>query len=328
MRGDTKQIWISSACPVVVDFIAKYHPECQPNVFSVLSPLLTHCKMLRAHYGNDIATVFIGPCIAKKKEAEKHPELLDAVLTFEDLDRWLNEENIHLEKISQTLADRFEPEEAEEGALYPIVGGMVPSLAGDSEADRSQFMSFSGVSNVEQALKGVAEWKPSEPYAEAAKRDDRYLAAYASSRLALYAGRAILAHNRMLHILRPRHHLHLRVLDDHFLDEGLVQRYVNVLVDRRGDHETAVLAVVRWKIRSAAAQRDPHGAARDDHRDATWYIFSMTRSAACASRMPGTGSRRSRISSRNSANSVSQELSAIGYSQIVVSGGPISGDMR
>ena len=45
--------------------------------------------MLRAHYGDDIATVFIGPCIAKKKEAEEHPELLDVVLTFEDLEYWL-----------------------------------------------------------------------------------------------------------------------------------------------------------------------------------------------------------------------------------------------
>jgi len=34
---------------------------------------------------------------------------------------------------------------------------------------------------------------------EAAKRDDRYLAAYASTRCALYAGRAILAHNRLLY---------------------------------------------------------------------------------------------------------------------------------
>jgi iron only hydrogenase large subunit-like protein len=91
MRSEPKQIWISSACPVVVDFIGKYHPECQPNVSSVLSPLLTHCKMLRAHFGDDIAIVFIGPCIAKKMEAEHHPELLDAVLTFEDLDRWLAE---------------------------------------------------------------------------------------------------------------------------------------------------------------------------------------------------------------------------------------------
>jgi PAS domain-containing protein len=160
MRGDTKQIWVSTACPVVVDFIAKYHPECQPNIFGVLSPLLTHCKMLREHYGNGIAIVFIGPCIAKKKEAEQHPELLDAVLTFEDLDRWLSEENILLDEIAETPDDHFEPEQAEEGALYPIDGGMVPGIAGNAEIERSRFMSFSGIANVEQALKGIAEWKP------------------------------------------------------------------------------------------------------------------------------------------------------------------------
>ena len=160
MRGEPKQIWISSACPVVVDFIGKYHSECQPHVFGVLSPLLTHCKILRAHYGDDIATVFIGPCIAKKTEAEQHPELLDAVLTFEDLDRWFKEEHIRLAEIEETPADRFEPEEAEEGALYPIDGGMVPGVAGNSGVNSAQFMSFSGISNVEQALKGISEWKP------------------------------------------------------------------------------------------------------------------------------------------------------------------------
>jgi iron only hydrogenase large subunit-like protein len=160
MRGEPKQIWISSACPVVVDFIGKYHPECQPHVFGVLSPLLTHCKMLRAHYGDDIAIVFIGPCIAKKTEAELHPELLDAVLTFEDLDHWLGEEGIHLDEMTGTPEDRFQPNDAEEGALYPIDGGMMPGTAGNREFNSSQFMSFSGLANVEQALKGIAEWKP------------------------------------------------------------------------------------------------------------------------------------------------------------------------
>jgi iron only hydrogenase large subunit-like protein len=160
MRSEPKQIWISSACPVVVDFIGKYHPECQPHVFGVLSPLLTHCKMLRARYGEDIAIVFIGPCIAKKKEAEQHPELLDAVLTFQDLEEWLIEENIHLAEIAASPEDRFQPEEAQEGALYPIDGGMVPGIAGNSEVNSSRFMSFSGLSNVEQALKGISEWKP------------------------------------------------------------------------------------------------------------------------------------------------------------------------
>ncbi len=160
MHTEPKQIWISSACPVVVDFIGKYHPECQPHIFGVLSPLLTHCKMLRAHYGVEIAIVFIGPCIAKKMEAEQHPELLDAVLTFEDLDRWLVEEEIRVEDIAEGPADRFQPEEAEEGSLFPIEGGMVPGIAGKRDVNSSQFMSFSGIPNVERALKGVSEWKP------------------------------------------------------------------------------------------------------------------------------------------------------------------------
>jgi iron only hydrogenase large subunit-like protein len=162
MSSEPKQIWISSACPVVVDFIGKYHAECQPHLFGVLSPLLTHCKMLRAQYGDDIATVFIGPCIAKKMEAEQHPELLDAVLTFEDLEQWLREENICLEEIAAVPEDRFQPEEAEEGALYPIDGGMVPDVDGKRAVNRSQYMSFSGISNVEQALKGISEWKPTQ----------------------------------------------------------------------------------------------------------------------------------------------------------------------
>ena len=160
MRSEPKQIWISSACPVVVDFIGKYHPECEPHIFGVLSPLLTHCKMLRAHYGEDIAIVFIGPCIAKKTEAEQHPELLDAVLTFEDLDHWLTEENISLAEIVETAEDRFQPGEAEEGALYPIDGGMAPDIDDNRQINSSQFMAFSGLANVEQALKGIAEWKP------------------------------------------------------------------------------------------------------------------------------------------------------------------------
>jgi iron only hydrogenase large subunit-like protein len=160
MRREPGKIWISSACPAVVDFIGKYHPQCEDAISPLLSPLLTHCKMLREHYGSDIAIVFIGPCIAKKKEAEQHPELLDVVLTFEDLDRWLKEENIQLAAIRPEDSDVFVPDEAREGALYPIEGGIIPGVTATHEINRSQIMSFSGVPNVEQALKGLSEWKP------------------------------------------------------------------------------------------------------------------------------------------------------------------------
>ena len=160
MRSEPGRIWVSSACPAVVDFIGKYHPECQDAISPLLSPLLTHCKMLREHYGNNIAVVFIGPCIAKKKEAEQHADLLDAVLTFEDLDRWLSEENIQLSNVRPTESDAFAPEYAREGALYPIEGGVIPGITASGDISRSQIMSFSGIANVEQALKGLAEWKP------------------------------------------------------------------------------------------------------------------------------------------------------------------------
>ena len=159
LRDEPQGIWISSACPSVVSFIRMYHPECLPHVCPVLSPLLAHCKMLRAHYGNDIAIVAIGPCIAEKKEAEEHPELLDVALTFEDLDFWLNERTINLAEVIDSPDDRFEPEDAREGALSCIEGGMSAGIAPSQEINDCQFMSVSGMQDVEQALKDIVRWK-------------------------------------------------------------------------------------------------------------------------------------------------------------------------
>lgn len=159
LAGDTKQVWISSACPVVVDYIGKYRPDCLPHLSPVLSPLLSHCKLLREHFGNEIAIVFIGPCIAKKKEAEQHPELLDVVLTFEDLERWFNDEGLPLDTIQTTQADRFEPAAAEDGALYPIEGGMGRGIVGKRDKADTEFMSFSGLACIEQALEGIDDWR-------------------------------------------------------------------------------------------------------------------------------------------------------------------------
>jgi len=162
MNGESNQIWISPGCPAVLDFIRKYHPECLPHVSGVLSPVLAHCKMLRAHYGDDIAIVSIGPCIAEKKEAEEHPELLDVVLTFEDLASWFMEKHINLEEIVDTSDDRFEPEEAQEGTLFAIEGGLAAGFTGSHAVDNLKFMSISGMQNVERALKDIPNWKPEQ----------------------------------------------------------------------------------------------------------------------------------------------------------------------
>ena len=61
-------LFISSACPVIVDYIRLYMPEFTQCITPIGSPLMTHAKMLKETFGDDIAIVFVGPCIAKKNE--------------------------------------------------------------------------------------------------------------------------------------------------------------------------------------------------------------------------------------------------------------------
>ncbi len=157
LRQEPERILLSSACPTVVAYIQKHKPHLVEAVTGLLSPLLAHCRMLRGHLGDNIRIVFIGPCIAKKVEADEHPDLLDIALTFEDLRIWLGSEHIDPRLLNATETDRFEPESAEEGVLYPVDGGMIAGIRAHCSVDDGSFMSFSGLEAVENALDGLDE---------------------------------------------------------------------------------------------------------------------------------------------------------------------------
>jgi iron only hydrogenase large subunit-like protein len=149
------KVVISSACPAAVDFITRYIPEYTSSVTNLLSPMLTHSKILRKKYGNDCGVVFFGPCIAKKREADSHPHLIDAALTFADLRRWLEMEQIDPAALVSQESDVFVPSIAEEGGLYPMDGGMSATLKANCTVHDSCFMAFSGLKNIKKALEGL-----------------------------------------------------------------------------------------------------------------------------------------------------------------------------
>src|SRR6476661_5751132 len=109
----------------------------------------------------------------------------------------------------------------------------------------------------------------------------------------------------MLDVLGPIDVLEPGVFQEDPLDERAHDGDIHVLVDRGREEEAPVLAIVRRQVGPAAAQRDPEGTARDDHRrstaapksypDCRWIASTMT-SAARASARPGDGSRSSRMS--------------------------------
>ena len=161
LRESKQTILFSSACPTAVEFIRKYHPEYADKVMDLLSPLLTHAKMLRRTYGEEIGVVFIGPCIAKKREADEREDLVNAVLTFAELHEWLDEKGIRPGELVAGPDDHFVPQGAHEGALYPISGGMAAGIKAECDAGIS-FTSISGLRGIDKALAGLEGWIPSD----------------------------------------------------------------------------------------------------------------------------------------------------------------------
>ena len=162
LAENPQRAMISSACPAIVAYLQRHRPEQARLITPLLSPLLAHCKMLREAYGPELAIVFVGPCIAKKSEADAHPDLLDAAITFADLGRWLEAERILPEQIPAAEECDFVPERATDGALYPVDGGMIAGIRADCRVHDCALMAFSGLGSVRKALDGLEHFKPDQ----------------------------------------------------------------------------------------------------------------------------------------------------------------------
>ena len=123
INEEHKDVLISSCCHSINLLIQKYYPNELCYLASVLSPMLAHCKKIREEHPG-CRTVFIGPCISKKDEAERYGGIGDAVLTFDELSAWLKEENIVVEQDK----DDYEHSKAR---LVPTTGGIIRSMLAD-----------------------------------------------------------------------------------------------------------------------------------------------------------------------------------------------------
>ena len=149
-----KGLFISSACPVIVDYIRLYMPEFTKYITPIGSPLMTHSKMLKETFGDDISIVFIGPCIGKKNEV-KYSGLFDVALTFDELRMWFNDEIIDISKVAKSSEYQFVPESAYEGTLYPIDGGMNKTIKKIGVNDNVQLLEVCGLSYLQKALNNL-----------------------------------------------------------------------------------------------------------------------------------------------------------------------------
>lgn len=149
LKEEARDVIITSCCHSINLLIQKYYPAALEYLADVVSPMQAHCLDLKKRYPN-CKTVFIGPCVAKKDEAEHYAGIVDAVLTFEELTRWLQKEGIELEK-------EMDEEVHSRARFFPTAGGVLKTMAKDRPG--FTYMAVDGVENCKAALDEIIAGK-------------------------------------------------------------------------------------------------------------------------------------------------------------------------
>ena len=149
LREDERDIIITSCCHSINLLIQKHFPACLEYLADVMSPMQAHCSDIKKRIP-DAKTVFIGPCVAKKDEAEYYEGIVDAVLTFEELDKMLEDEGVKLEA-------GLDSEEKSRARFFPTTGGVLKTMAQNAEG--YTYIAIDGVENCMAALKDIESGK-------------------------------------------------------------------------------------------------------------------------------------------------------------------------
>lgn len=162
LQKNNKNFYISSACPSVVELVHKYYPDYVSNITPFHSPMETHGTLLK-QMQNDAKIVFFSPCVAKKTETDQADSFVDVSLTFKDLKDWFDQEGVVVDEISEGASESFYPQNAASASMYPIDGGMVNSIKHGVGITDFTFMSFSGIGNIKNVLKGIDNLQTDKP---------------------------------------------------------------------------------------------------------------------------------------------------------------------
>ena len=149
LKEDERDVIITSCCHSINLLIQKHYPQALEYLADVVSPMQAHCKDIKSRFPN-AKTVFIGPCVAKKDEAEYYEGIVDAVLTFEELTEWFKAENIELEKeMDNDICSR--------ARFFPTTGGILKTMTQDIPG--YTYLALDGVENCIAALKDIIDGK-------------------------------------------------------------------------------------------------------------------------------------------------------------------------
>lgn len=148
---------ICTACPAIVNYITIYAPEYSQYLIPVSSPMVSHARILKQKYPKS-KFVFIGPCIAKKDEANRpeNEEYVDAAITFDELEELFKLKNLTLKTCEESS---FDQEVSGDARLFPLEGGLLRTAGMSTDMLDSKIIALSGFQEIKQVLESLHQEK-------------------------------------------------------------------------------------------------------------------------------------------------------------------------
>ncbi|MEG1044016.1 MAG: [Fe-Fe] hydrogenase large subunit C-terminal domain-containing protein [Oscillospiraceae bacterium] len=139
------KILISSCCHSINLLIQKYYPQLLGMLANVMSPMQAHASYIKEQ-NPEAYVVFVGPCVAKKEEGDRY-KIVDCVLTFEEWNELMGENNINFDEIKH----QHQPIKT---GLFPTTGGIIKSM---NKQDDYTYIAVDGTKNCITALDEISK---------------------------------------------------------------------------------------------------------------------------------------------------------------------------
>ncbi|NJK93976.1 MAG: histidine kinase [Bacteroidales bacterium] len=148
--------YLTANCPALILYIEKYFPELIPNLAPIVTPMIATAMVIHQLYGPETAIIYIGPCIANKKEALRYTEKarIDSVITFRELRELFKEFGITEGK--HEYGD-FDKPFGRKGSLYPISNGFLQAADISEDLLTGSVITAEGRSTMVKAVKEFAD---------------------------------------------------------------------------------------------------------------------------------------------------------------------------
>jgi two-component system NtrC family sensor kinase len=146
---------ITTPCPAIVSYLTRYMPSLHDCLAPIVSPMIATGRAIRRRHGARARIAFIGPCIAKKNEIRDPcvAGIVDAVLTFKELDAMFTEAGIDPAHMRESAVDSPPCRVARS---FPISGGLLRTAGLSTDILENETVITEGKDRVLEALHELA----------------------------------------------------------------------------------------------------------------------------------------------------------------------------